>query len=283
MATVFTETLGQVTDGKFAPVTTGTYYLRVSPFSSNTYTGTHLGSGVWSFGDVADGLYQLWNASAQVTNWGTKSIYNNETLIYVDLVSNQTMAGVKKFSLHPELAIAYEAPTTDNQYSPKKYVNDQDALTLDLAGTRAMTGALNMGTHKINGVVAGTAATDAVNLQQLQDATAIRQYHAIMAESGGVVTPTVWKNTTGATISVSRIATGQFDIVATTGVFEIDTVSYTGCMIQERSDGSGPTVAHNFVVSHADSRTISVYVFDKDNAAADFFDVEVIINCYSAP
>lgn len=58
-------------------VTTGEYYLRAAPFSSNTYTGTHLSKGVWSFGDVNDGIYQLWDGSGQIANYGEFYIADN--------------------------------------------------------------------------------------------------------------------------------------------------------------------------------------------------------------
>jgi hypothetical protein len=54
-------------------ITTGNYYLRKYPFSSNTYTGTY-SNGVWDFGYVDDDEYQLWNATSQVTSWGTRYI-----------------------------------------------------------------------------------------------------------------------------------------------------------------------------------------------------------------
>jgi hypothetical protein len=86
------------------PVTTGNYYLRVTPFSSNTYTGTHVANGSWSFGTVQDGVYQLWNASAQVASFGEKYICDNEPdlknvyviaggKLYVDAIEERTSAG----------------------------------------------------------------------------------------------------------------------------------------------------------------------------------------------
>lgn len=99
MADVFTITIEDTTvvdgtaDVKVA-VTTGNYYLRVSPFSSNTYTGTHLSKGVWSFGDVNDGIYQLWDDSSQVANYGEFFICdNNPTFTSLVMTGDIDMVG----------------------------------------------------------------------------------------------------------------------------------------------------------------------------------------------
>ena len=49
------------------------------------------------------------------------------------------------------------------------YLINHEATFLKRDGTAAMTGALNMGTQKINGLVAGAARTDALNVAQAQD------------------------------------------------------------------------------------------------------------------
>ena len=49
------------------------------------------------------------------------------------------------------------------------YLINHEATFLKRDGTAAMTGALNMGTQKINNLVAGAARTDALNVAQAQD------------------------------------------------------------------------------------------------------------------
>ena len=49
------------------------------------------------------------------------------------------------------------------------YLINHEATFLKRDGTAAMLGALNMGTQKINGLVAGAARTDALNVAQAQD------------------------------------------------------------------------------------------------------------------
>jgi hypothetical protein len=88
----YTLTITEVVDGVFEPVTAGTYYLRVDPFSSNTYTGTHSGDGVWSFGVVADGIYQLWDGSAKVAKFGTRWIGDESIATYIHVDGSSTIS-----------------------------------------------------------------------------------------------------------------------------------------------------------------------------------------------
>lgn len=78
MSVVYTQTIGftDTISGKtvYCPQTTGNFYLRRSPYSTNTYTGSHIGDGVWDFGTIEDGDYQVWNASSQLVKYGTKYI-----------------------------------------------------------------------------------------------------------------------------------------------------------------------------------------------------------------
>lgn len=67
----YTKTLVQLVSGSYIPITTGTYYLRAYPFTSNTYTGTHIGSGTWKWSNIQDNDYQIWDGSSQVTSYGT--------------------------------------------------------------------------------------------------------------------------------------------------------------------------------------------------------------------
>lgn len=62
-------------------VTTGNFYLRRFPYSSNTYTGNHVSNGSWDFGTIEDGLYQLWNASSQVSSFGTQYIGDKDPVL----------------------------------------------------------------------------------------------------------------------------------------------------------------------------------------------------------
>jgi len=85
MSVAYTKTLGftDTISGKtvYSPQTTGNFYLRRSPFSVNTYTGTHIGDGVWDFGTVEDGYYQIWNASSQLIKYGTIHISDKDPVL----------------------------------------------------------------------------------------------------------------------------------------------------------------------------------------------------------
>ena len=69
------------------------------------------------------------------------------TTTYVRTAGNQVIAGTKEFTTHPQFNPAYAAPTTDVQYTPKKYVDDLDALCVHLAGAETITGAKLFTTH----------------------------------------------------------------------------------------------------------------------------------------
>lgn len=66
-----TQTVNINGNSVYAAVTSGTFALRVNPFSSATYPLSYLGDGVWAATNVEDGVYQLWNATTQLTKFGT--------------------------------------------------------------------------------------------------------------------------------------------------------------------------------------------------------------------
>lgn len=98
----FTLTIGATTTISstkvFIPQETGNYYLRKDPFSSNTYTGTHIGDGSWDFGNVEDGSYQLWNASSYQSKFGTFQIVdNNPVFSTINVLGNMSVTGQVNF------------------------------------------------------------------------------------------------------------------------------------------------------------------------------------------
>ena len=100
------------------------------------------------------------------------------------------------------------------------YLINHEATFLKRDGTAAMLGALNMGTQKINGLVAGAARTDALNVAQAQDgsttyavaggsanALTVTLAPAITAyvEGQAVVFSAASNNTAAATINVNSV------------------------------------------------------------------------------
>ena len=100
------------------------------------------------------------------------------------------------------------------------YLINHEATFLKRDGTAAMLGALNMGTQKINGLVAGAARTDALNVAQAQDgsttyavaggsanALTVTLAPAITAyvEGQAVVFSAASNNTAAATINVNAV------------------------------------------------------------------------------
>lgn len=81
MAAEYKIFLGQITDGKVAPITTGSYSLRWSAdsFASEKYTATVGSNGVINFGTIQDGTYRLYvTGGSQVANYGEKYIADSE-------------------------------------------------------------------------------------------------------------------------------------------------------------------------------------------------------------
>jgi len=77
MANEYTRTIGQVTAGVYAPVTTGTFRLK-NLDSGAFVSGTHLANGVWTFGTIADGDYEMWNATVKIDSFGAFHISDDE-------------------------------------------------------------------------------------------------------------------------------------------------------------------------------------------------------------
>lgn len=78
--------------------TTGNFYLRRDPFTSNTYTGSHIGDGTWDFGIIEDGEYQIWNASSQVLKYGTKYLGDkNPTFSTLNVLGDVSVTGQVNF------------------------------------------------------------------------------------------------------------------------------------------------------------------------------------------
>lgn len=104
-----------VSGGNVVPVTRGYYQLRKAPFNASAYAGTHVSNGIWNFGAVANGQYQLFYSSndttyAQVANFGERWIggeYNSANTVTVftgaDTVANRA---------YPTLATAIDSFTS---------------------------------------------------------------------------------------------------------------------------------------------------------------------------
>lgn len=92
--------VGQVSGGNFVPDTSmnGTINLRVSPYSTAAYTGTHIADGVYSFGTVATGEYKVYNSGTELTSFGIIKIGESDAVL---LTGNQSIAGIKTFTGQP--------------------------------------------------------------------------------------------------------------------------------------------------------------------------------------
>jgi len=110
--------------GNLQPVTTGSYDIRVSPFSSAGIAGAHIGNGIWMFESVVDSAeYKVYNTTAgtemtSITGGGahTLAFYDTDLSGVVKTTSDQTVAGVKTFSSPPKSSTAASATTELMRY-----------------------------------------------------------------------------------------------------------------------------------------------------------------------
>lgn len=101
------------------------------------------------------------------TGGATFIISNNPGLYntFANKNNDETIAQTWTFTSpnYPKMDSAATAPNEDEDLTPKKYVDDQDETLLDLAGTRSMTGDLDMDSNKIVNLDTPTANGDAAN------------------------------------------------------------------------------------------------------------------------
>jgi hypothetical protein len=105
----------------------------VQPYESHNYSN----------GDMLAYYYTLGSGSGETTiSYVTKIVYSTTYLHHVDTVGtifnelkfvtlsrDQSIGGVKTFSSLPQL-FSYQAPTTNTQFTPKKYVDEKIKATL---------------------------------------------------------------------------------------------------------------------------------------------------------
>lgn len=142
MAKDFTITITQVVGGNYQPVTNlSNLNLRISPFSTSTYSGTHIGDGVYKFTNVEDGVYKLYNDSAEISKWGGTNgrWIGDESLDYLPGDGDGQWDGQNKRLHH------IDDPVSGIDVGDRDY---NDARYLMLSGG-TLTGDLNIGGYKV--------------------------------------------------------------------------------------------------------------------------------------
>ncbi len=219
-----------VSGGSIVPVTTGYYALRVSPYSTNTHSGSHVTNGVWDFGAVADGTYQLyysadnWVTESKVDNFGTRYIGTASptfdtaiasTKVETNIISEKTSGsgvtidgllikdgGISLDTLSEKTAAA--GVTIDG-------VLNKDA-GVTCTGASAFTGGVSVTTAAITSTVTPSGANDLVN-KAYADAL-IPYKHWIGVVSGDATTPEIkeYSGNLGGELGIIRISEGIYAI-----------------------------------------------------------------------
>ncbi len=204
MATqVYTITLTQLVDGKYAPVITGNYYLRLDPFLSNTYgASVPDANGTVSFSNVTDGFYQLWNASAQVEKWGTKWIGDDSLDKYATTAALAAM-GSATANLENEIT-SLESATASIASSLAGYAV--------LSGTNAFT---NTNTFTARQTLNGNITVSGDNTNQIYNLTNFQSTCPVVSvdpTNSNALTRKLYVDNAIASISVGTTAANQQSI-----------------------------------------------------------------------
>lgn len=147
MSITFTLAVGQVSGSYFAPDTTlnGLINLRLSPYSTASYTGSHIGDGVYSFSSVVPGEYKVYNDTTEMTSFGIIKVGEDTAVL---TTGNQTIAGTKTFSTQVVLSAGVQTDTISEKTAGAGVTIDtmlfKDNLTTSniksLSGNQTVTG-----------------------------------------------------------------------------------------------------------------------------------------------
>ncbi len=118
------------------------------------------------------------SAGSSIIQTDIAQFYGN----YMNLWDDQTATGTKKFVSHPQIQ-TYVAPTADEEYSPKKYVDDT-AISGSPDATQTVKGIVEIGTPleiASSTPTGGTGATTVIPTSQASSTIAVRDKGIIPA------------------------------------------------------------------------------------------------------
>jgi microcystin-dependent protein len=109
------------------------------------------------------------------------------------------------------LAVTGQSATASQHNTPLEDIASEITASVPIAGSKAMTGNLQMGTNKITGLGDGTVATDAAAYGQL----AVWMPAGVISPYGGTAAPTGWLLCHGQAVNRTTYAT-LFAVISTT-------------------------------------------------------------------
>ena len=125
MADAYKRVIQTYVGSAWTPATAGAYALRITPYTTNLYVGSHEGNGVWNFGAVAvsNAKYRMyysadsWSTSAQVTSFGEFPI-DAGAQIKANEVEVQVGATVETNKIYNTIAAAIASFTSPDTTNP---------------------------------------------------------------------------------------------------------------------------------------------------------------------
>lgn len=131
--------------------------LTISPFTASSYTGTEVASGYYSFTNVGDGVYKLYEAADLVTEIATfggtngRWIGDSSLTGYVLLANNNTFTGNNTFS--GTTTLGSDTSIGDVSSTEISYVNGVTSNIQDQLDTKITTSSLSNYLHKSSSAV----------------------------------------------------------------------------------------------------------------------------------
>lgn len=191
--------IGQVSGGNVQPITTGSYDLRVTPFSSVGIAGTHTGSGMWAFTGIDDTAeYKLYDT-----------------------------AGATEFTAF-----------TGGGANTRSFYDSSLSGYLALSGG-TMTGNIAMGSNKITGLSAGSTNGDSVRFEQaiLTTGTQTKAGQMYFDTTGSVIPIILQPSTTGYPTNQGHVATKYYvDVALGSVVLPVQSTYMIKCLPSRSTD-----------------------------------------------
>ena len=284
-----------VSGGSIVPVTTGYYALRVSPYSTNTHSGSHVANGVWDFGAVADGTYQLyysadnWVTESKVDNFGTRYIGTASptfdtaiasTKVETDTISEKTSGSGVTIDglLIKDGGISLD---TLSEKTSGAGVTIDGVLLKDNAvtcsGSSSFTGGCAFTSVAPTTAVTPSTGNDIVNKTYADALVPFKYWYGIVA--GHATTPTLTKlaGNLGGELGITRVSEGIYAITCSA----LFTSGKTHVLLTVKQEKGGSYDAFHARFYTDTTSQLVLQVYDSSHAVTDDCSLSLEIKVFS--